>query len=204
MNRSLILPLGIIFAFAITACSDKVANTAIIAPPSSKAPASISQAPLPAEQGMPESDTANSASKKPESSPPLSGDTSSNTTASSIKESDMTTMQVIVNGKTFTATLEKNVAVDAFVKMLKEDDISINMSDYSGFEKIGSLGTTLPTSNSQMTTTSGDIVLYGSNQIVVFYGSNSWSYTKLGKISDLTGWSDALGYGDATIQFSAN
>ena len=76
------------------------------------------------------------------------------------------------------------------------------MSDYSGFEKVGSLGTSLPASNSQTTTQAGDIVLYNGNQIVVFYGSNSWSYTRLGHIDDLTGWEDALGSGDVTVIFS--
>ena len=76
------------------------------------------------------------------------------------------------------------------------------MTDYSGFEKVGALGTSLPTSNSQTTTQSGDIVLYQGNQIVIFYGSNSWSYTRLGKIDDLTGWKDALGSGDVTVTFS--
>ena len=69
-------------------------------------------------------------------------------------------------------------------------------------EKVGSLGTTLPGSNSQMTTQAGDIVLYNNSQIVIFYGSNSWSYTKLGHVDDLTGWEEALGSGDVTVTFS--
>ena len=76
------------------------------------------------------------------------------------------------------------------------------MSDYAGFEKVGALGTSLPTNNSQTTTQAGDIVLYQGNQIVLFYGSNSWSYTRLGKIDDLTGWSEVLGSGDVSVTFS--
>lgn len=86
--------------------------------------------------------------------------------------------------------------------MMQEKLITIQMTDYSGFEKVGALGTSLPTTNSQTTTQSGDIVLYQGNQIVIFYGSNSWSYTRLGKIDDLTGWEDALGSGDVTVTFS--
>ena len=86
--------------------------------------------------------------------------------------------------------------------MMQEKLITIQMTDYSGFEKVGALGTSLPTTNSQTTTQSGDIVLYQGNQIVIFYGSNSWSYTRLGKIDDLTGWKDALGSGDVTVTFS--
>ncbi|MDO4620953.1 MAG: cyclophilin-like fold protein [Lachnospiraceae bacterium] len=44
--------------------------------------------------------------------------------------------------------------------------------------------------------------MYNGNQIVVFYGSNSWSYTKLGKVEDLTGWEEALGSGDVELVFS--
>lgn len=100
------------------------------------------------------------------------------------------------------ATLENNAAVDAFVEMMSSAPIIIHMSDYSGFEKVGSLGTSLPVDDSQTTTHAGDIVLYNGNQIVIFYGSNSWSYTRLGKIDDLSGWEDALGSGDVMVTFS--
>ena len=111
-------------------------------------------------------------------------------------------MNVQVGGSTFTATLEENEAVDALVEMMGQGPVTIQMSDYSGFEKVGPLGTSLPVSNQQTTTRAGDIVLYQGNQIVMFYGSNSWSYTRLGHIDDLTGWEDALGSGDVTVTFS--
>ena len=102
-------------------------------------------------------------------------------------------MNVQVGGSTFTATLEENEAVDALVDMMEQGSVTIQMSDYSGFEKVGPLGTSLPTSNQQTTTQAGDIVLYQGNQIVMFYGSNSWSYTRLGHIDDLTGWEEESG-----------
>ena len=111
-------------------------------------------------------------------------------------------MMVQVGGSTFTATLEENTAVDALVEMMEQEPVTIQMSDYSGFEKVGPLGTSLPTSNQQTTTQAGDIVLYQGNQIVMFYGSNSWSSTRLGHIDDLTGWEEALGSGDVTATFS--
>lgn len=114
----------------------------------------------------------------------------------------MEKMTLQIGNNTFTATLENNDAVDALVDMMREAPVVIQMSDYSGFEKVGSLGTNLPTSNKQTTTQSGDIVLYNGNQIVIFYGSNSWSYTRLGRIDDLSGWKDALGSGDVTVTFS--
>lgn len=78
----------------------------------------------------------------------------------------------------------------------------IQMKDYSGFEKVGSLGKSLPASDRQMTAQAGDILLYNDSQIVIFYGSNSWSYTKLARIDDLSGWEEALGNGDVTVTFS--
>ena len=111
-------------------------------------------------------------------------------------------LNVQIGGTTFYATLEKNSAVDAFVEMMQQEPVVINMSDYSKFEKVGSLGQSLPSSNSQITTQSGDIVLYNGNQIVIFYGSNSWSYTRIGKIDDLSGWAEVLGTGDVTVTFS--
>lgn len=111
-------------------------------------------------------------------------------------------MIVEIGGKLFTATLEDNKAADTLVEMLQEDPVTIQMSDYAGFEKVGDLGTDLPTSNRQTTTQAGDIVLYQGNQIVIFYGSNSWSYTRLGRIDDLNGWENALGDGDVTVTFT--
>ena len=118
------------------------------------------------------------------------------------EENGVMNMKVQVGDTIFSATLEENAAVSALVEMMRESPVVLQMSDYSGFEKVGSLGTSLPASNSQTTTQAGDIVLYNGNQIVVFYGSNSWSYTRLGHIDDLTGWEEALGSGDVTVIFS--
>lgn len=111
-------------------------------------------------------------------------------------------MNVNVNGQDFTATLEQNSAVSALVQMMENGPVTLQLSDYAGFEKVGPLGQSLPASNSQTTTQSGDIVLYQGNQIVMFYGSNSWSYTRIGRIDDLTGWEEALGSGDVTVTLS--
>ena len=118
------------------------------------------------------------------------------------EENKVANMNVQVGDVIFSATLEENEAVSALVEMMRESPVVIQMSDYSGFEKVGSLRTSLPASNSQTTTQTGDIVLYNGNQIVIFYGSNSWSYTRLGHIDDLTGWEEALGRGDVTVIFS--
>lgn len=115
------------------------------------------------------------------------------------KESDEMKMIVQVKDTDFVVSLENNEACQQLVEMLKEKPIILSLSDYSGFEKVGYLGFNLPTSNRHITTESGDIVLYNGNQIVIFYGSNSWSYTKLGKIDNLSGWKEALGNGDVSI-----
>ena len=111
-------------------------------------------------------------------------------------------MKIEVNGSTFTATLADNAAADALVDWVEEGPVTLELSDYAGFEKVGPLGRSLPASDSQTTTHAGDIVLYQGDQIVLFYGSNSWSYTRLGHIDDLTGWEDALGGGDVTVTLS--
>jgi hypothetical protein len=75
---------------------------------------------------------------------------------------------------------------------------------YGGFEQVGGIGKSLPRNDVQMTTSAGDIVLYSGNQIVIFYGSNSWAYTRLGHITDQDagGMTDLLGNGDVTITIS--
>lgn len=111
-------------------------------------------------------------------------------------------MNVQIGNTTFTAVLEDNAAVAALIEQMQASPLVIPMRDYSGFEKVGDLGVTLPSSDSQTTTQSGDIVLYNGSQLVIFYGSNSWSYTRIGQIDNLSGWAEALGDGDITATFS--
>ena len=77
---------------------------------------------------------------------------------------------------------ENNRSVDALFS-LAEGGLTVKMEKYGGFEQVGDIGVTLPSDDRQMTTECGDIVLYASSQLVIFYGSNSWRYTKLGKIN---------------------
>lgn len=109
---------------------------------------------------------------------------------------------VTVGSETFSATFAESSGAQALKELLADGDITIQMSDYGGFEKVGPLGQSLPTENSQTTTQAGDIVLYQGNQIVIFYGSNSWSYTRLGKIDVLTDWQESVGSGDIEVTFS--
>ena len=79
---------------------------------------------------------------------------------------------------------EDNEAVAALKEYCRDQILTIPMSMYGGFEQVGSIGTSLPQNDVQTTTQSGDIMLYSGDQIVVFYGSNSWAYTRLGHITD--------------------
>lgn len=92
------------------------------------------------------------------------------------------TIKIIVSGKTLPVEIEGNDATKALVAVLREASITFEAHDYGGFEKVGQLGRTLPASDKRITTQAGDVVLYGGSQIVLFYGSNSWSYTRIGKI----------------------
>ena len=83
---------------------------------------------------------------------------------------------------TLTATLEDNSSATAFYNLLKKAPVTIKMSDYSNFEKYGPIGTSLPRNDTQITTTAGDIILYQGNQITIYYDTNSWNFTRLGKV----------------------
>lgn len=99
---------------------------------------------------------------------------------------------------------ENNEAVEA-LKGLAAGGLTVTMSMYGGFEQVGPLGQSLPNDDERIVTVSGDIVLYAGDQIVVFYGSNTWAYTRLGHIIDKTPeeMRDLLGRGDVIITISA-
>ena len=81
-----------------------------------------------------------------------------------------------------TATLVDNSSAIAFYELLKKGPLTVNMHDYGSFEKVGSLGNSLPRNDSQITTEAGDIILYQGNQITIYYDTNSWNFTRLGKV----------------------
>lgn len=106
--------------------------------------------------------------------------------------------------RTVTATLAENAATRELMVLLQNGPVTVSMSDYGGFEKVGMLPQSFTTSNSQITTVPGDIMLYQGNNMVIFYGSNSWSYTPLGKIDGATAESvrQFLGNGDVSVKLS--
>ena len=90
-----------------------------------------------------------------------------------------------IDGTAVDVQWENNAAVTELYA-LAQNSITVNTSAYGGFEQVGSLPQIFSRNDVQMTTQSGDIVLYSGNQLVVFFGSNSWSYTKLGHIHGLS------------------
>lgn len=110
-------------------------------------------------------------------------------------------MQMRIGNTPVDVTWEQNKAADALAALTAGDWHEYQLSVYGGFEQVGSLGSDLPASDEQTATSAGDIVLYQGNQIVVFYGSNSWAYTRLGHITDKTPeeLEELLGKGDVVI-----
>lgn len=98
------------------------------------------------------------------------------------KNKNSTKMKITVNGTMLEVELVDNVATRALVERLQESNITYTSSSYGNFESVGNIGFSLPTSNTNLTTQAGDVVLYQGNQICIFYGSNTWSYTRIGKV----------------------
>ena len=113
-------------------------------------------------------------------------------------------VKVKINDEVFDVKLENNSATQELVKELKKGNVTVNASEYGGFEKVGDLGFSLPTSDENIGTSPGDIVLYQGDKISLFYGSHSWSYTKLGKLDnvDSNKLNEVLGSGDVTLEFT--
>ncbi len=125
--------------------------------------------------------------------------TGSETTAETAKEKTM----VLKIGDTKVPVTWEDTDSVSDLKALAKDSLTIEMSMYGGFEQVGPIGQSITRNDSQTTTSSGDIVLYSGDQIVIFYGSNSWSYTRLGRI-DLSEdeMKELLSNGNVTITLS--
>ena len=91
-------------------------------------------------------------------------------------------LYLMINDREMPVIWEDNASVEALKELTAENELVISMSMYGGFEQVGPLGTEIPRDDEQTTTEAGDIVLYSGSQIVVFYGSNSWAYTRIGHI----------------------
>ena len=113
-------------------------------------------------------------------------------------------LRMMIGNTAVAVDWENNESVEALKAQCENEPLVIQMSMYGGFEQVGPIGSRLPSNDAQTTTSAGDIVLYSSNQIVVFYGSNSWAYTRLGHITDqdASGMASLLSNGNVTITIS--
>ena len=128
---------------------------------------------------------------------------SSAPTETTIVTEEAASMGLMIGDTEVPVTWEDNASVEE-LKTVAGNGLMISLSMYGGFEQVGSIGSRLPSNDRQTTTSAGDIVLYSGNQMVVFYGSNSWAYTRLGYITDKTAeeMAELLGNGDVVITVS--
>ena len=91
-------------------------------------------------------------------------------------------MKLLIGETEVPVVWEENNSVKALKALAEKEPLTIPMSMYGGFEQVGPIGQSIVRDDKQTTTEAGDIVLYSGNQIVIFYGSNSWAYTRLGHV----------------------
>lgn len=120
-------------------------------------------------------------------------------------EEEITEMKMTINDTPVKVSWENNESVKALAEMAKNGPVTIETQPYGGFEQVGSIGMTLPSSDTNISTKAGDIMLYTGSQMVIFYGSNSWAYTRLGKITDKSAseLKDLLGGAGVTVTVTA-
>ena len=112
---------------------------------------------------------------------------------------------ISVNGHDLSATLEDNSSASALMELLEKGDITVSAHDYGGFEKVGDLPQSLPRNDESINTSPGDIILYLGSSICFYYGTNSWDFTRLGRIDGAENMDikAIYGSGDATFVLSA-
>ena len=109
-----------------------------------------------------------------------------------------------IGDKDVAVAWENNDSVRALTALASGDGLTISMSMYGGFEQVGAIGESIVRNDRQMKTAAGDIVLYAGDQIVLFYGSNSWAHTRLGHMElSHAELKELLGNGDVTIRIIA-
>ena len=120
------------------------------------------------------------------------------------EENKMNKLQIEINGHTLNAALADNTSAKALAELLEEGPLTLELSDYGNFEKVGSLPKSLPRNDEQITTEPGDIILYLGNQITIYYDVNTWNFTRLGRIDNITQaeLKEILGSGDVSVTLS--
>ena len=111
-------------------------------------------------------------------------------------------LKITVGDHELLAAFEDNSSAEEFRELLEKGPITIEMEDYGGFEKVGPLGTSLSRNDTHITTQPGDVILYQGNQITIYYGTNSWSFTRLARMDDPADLQEKLGEGTVSVTFS--
>lgn len=120
------------------------------------------------------------------------------------EKKELNQMNIQVGEYSFTANLEDNSSAEALKEYLADGPVTLSLEDYAGMEKVGDLGISIPSNDEQMNTSAGDIILYQGRSFVIYYGTNSWSLTRLGKIENISAdeLKEALGSGDVDVTLS--
>ncbi len=113
-------------------------------------------------------------------------------------------LKLIIGNNTLTATLVENSTTNALKEMLADGPMTIDMKDYGSMEKVGAFPRSLPRNDRQINTEAGDLILYQGNSFVIYYAPNSWNFTRIGKINDVTGkdLKNILGDGNVSVTLS--
>ena len=119
-------------------------------------------------------------------------------------ETPQPVLVIKVNGKVFYANLEDNSSAKEFIEKLSSQAIDVEMEDYGNFEKVGQLPWTISTNDSNITTEPGDVILYQGDKLTLYYDQNTWDFTKIAKIDNVTKEEllETLGNGNVTVNFS--
>ena len=132
-------------------------------------------------------------------------ETAPSVTASTVQTSqpkEESILKISIGEQELDAVFADNPSAEAFRQLLQQGPVTVEMTDYGGFEKVGPLGTSITTSDTRITTEPGDVILYQGNQITIYYGTNTWNFTRLAKIRDTTDLKEKLGEGRVQVTFS--
>jgi hypothetical protein len=183
-NTALIISLCLCFSI-LCGCGNAGSKTDLTSDAETTAQISRDEMPETFESGIPietSDDTGNA----------VMGDSNMNATDNQIV--------ISVNGHTLTATLAQNSSGEAFKNLLEDGPMTISMRDYGDMEKVGDIGTSLPTNDEQITTEAGDLILYMGSAFVIYYEPNSWTFTRLGKIDNITAQELKNILGDGSVE----
>lgn len=113
-------------------------------------------------------------------------------------------LNIQVGEHLLTATLADNSTAEVLIKLLSDGPVTIGLRDYAGMEKVGTLPVSLPRNDEPINAKAGDLILYQGNAFVIYYDTNAWSLTRIGKINDVAQreLKDILGGGDVTVTLS--